>query len=101
MVAENPSDHHIFLSAFVGRRELRATSFGIEAEAGAGLVEIVSPEGFAFRYGVPPPAFQGARFAGLTFRNARPPALAVALAPTGRAVPPRMHRQNALLFEGV
>ena len=31
IVAENPSDHHIFLSAFTGERELNATSSGITA----------------------------------------------------------------------
>lgn len=51
LVAENPSDHHIFLGAFIGNREMRATSFGIEIEAGRATIEIVSRAGFAFRYG--------------------------------------------------
>ena len=29
LVAENPSDHHIFLEAFTGEREAQATSAGI------------------------------------------------------------------------
>lgn len=73
LVAENPSDHHIFLSAFVGERGMRSTSFGIEIEAGAAakarghraLIDILSPEGFAFRYGVPAPQAATPRFAGI------------------------------------
>lgn len=71
LVAENPSDHHIFLAAFVGERGMRSTSFGIEIEAGknaagtSGIIEIVSPEGFAFRYGIPAPATATPRFAGI------------------------------------
>lgn len=73
LVAENPSDHHIFLAAFVGERGMRSTSFGIEIEAGAtakarghrALIDILSPEGFAFRYGVPAPAATTPRFAGI------------------------------------
>ena len=29
LVADNPSDHHIFLEAFAGEREAQATSAGI------------------------------------------------------------------------
>lgn len=65
LVAENPSDHHIFLSAFVGERAMRSTSFGVEIVAGKGVVEIVSPEGFAFRYGLAAPASATPVFAGL------------------------------------
>lgn len=73
LVAENPSDHHIFLAAFVGERGMRSTSFGIEIEAGTtakamgkpALIDIVSPEGFAFRYGVPAPEATTPRFAGI------------------------------------
>lgn len=67
IVAENPSDHHIFLSAFVGERGMRSTSFGIEIIAGQGLIEIVSPEGFAFRYGEAAPASDTPVFAGIEF----------------------------------
>ena len=68
LVAENPSDHHIFLSAFVGERAMRSTSFGIEIEAGRGVIEIVSPEGYAFRYGEKAPATSDATFAALEIR---------------------------------
>ncbi|WP_284176921.1 hypothetical protein [Rhabdaerophilum sp. SD176] len=44
---------------------MRSTSFGIEIEAGLGLIDIVSPEGFAFRYGEPAPASETPVFAGI------------------------------------
>jgi hypothetical protein len=65
IVAENPSDHHIFLGEFIGERAMRSTSFGVEIAAGQQLVEIVSPEGFAFRYGVNAPEAKTPVFAGL------------------------------------
>lgn len=68
IVAENPSDHHIFLSSLVGERAMRSTSFGIEIEAGRGVIEIVSPEGFAFRYGEAAPVSSSPQFAGIGLR---------------------------------
>lgn len=65
LVAENPSDHHIFLAAFVDERAMRSTSFGIEIVAGHGVIEIISPEGFAFRYGEAAPVSDTPVFAGL------------------------------------
>jgi hypothetical protein len=65
LVAENPSDHHIFLAAFTGNREMRATSAGIEIAAGQGVIEVVSPEGFAFRYGEAAQASTSPCFAGI------------------------------------
>ena len=35
IVAENPTDHHIFLSAFAGERELQSTSSGLRIATGA------------------------------------------------------------------
>lgn len=70
LVAENPSDHHIFLAAFADNREMRATSTGIEIEAGLGLIEVTSPEGFAFRYGEAPPAMERPFFAGIEIAGA-------------------------------
>lgn len=65
LVAENPSDHHIFLGAFIGNREMRATSFGIEIEAGRATIEIVTRAGFAFRYGFEAPVAGTPVFAGV------------------------------------
>jgi hypothetical protein len=79
IVADNPSDHHIFLGAFVGEREMRSTSFGIEIEAGHGVVEIISADGFAFRYGGTPPEAPTPRFAGIE----------IAVPDLGKVTPPK------------
>lgn len=76
MVAENPSDHHVFLSSFAGSREMQANSSGIAMICGHGLFEIISEETFRFTYGVMPPAGEGPRFAG--FSIAMPSAAATA-----------------------
>ncbi len=75
LVAENPSDHHVFLSAFVECREMRASSSGIAMDCGGTLVEIVTPETFRFLYGVEAKnAFP--HFAGFGLRVADPTAVA-------------------------
>jgi len=52
-VAESPADFHILLSEATGQRELRTTSFGVEAEVGASSrIAILTPEGFRARYGI-------------------------------------------------
>ncbi len=58
-VAENPADFHILLSAATGQRELRSSSFGVEAEVGASRIAILTPEGFRARYGLDAPAAHG------------------------------------------
>lgn len=71
IVADNPTDQHIFLGEFVGERALRSSSFGIEIEAGknasgtGGVIEIISKEGFAFRYGEAAPEAKTPQFAGI------------------------------------
>jgi hypothetical protein len=65
LVSENPSDQHVFLASFTANREMRATSTGIEIVAGQGVIEVTSPEGFAFRYGEAAPACPTPRFAGI------------------------------------
>lgn len=54
MVAENPTDHHIFLKAFTGLSDLHSSSIGIKARVGNGDVEIVEPVSFRDRFGVAP-----------------------------------------------
>jgi catechol 2,3-dioxygenase-like lactoylglutathione lyase family enzyme len=66
LVAENPSDHHIFLSAITGERQLQATSSGITAPTPRGDIRIMDPAAFADRYGLPAPDVSaGARIAAL------------------------------------
>lgn len=52
LIADNPTDHHIFLSAFAGERELHSTSAGVVAHTPRGDVEIIEPVAFRDRYGV-------------------------------------------------
>ncbi len=52
LVADNPTDHHIFLSAFTGERELHSTSAGVAARTPRGDVEIIEPVAFRDRYGI-------------------------------------------------
>jgi hypothetical protein len=54
-VAENPADFHILLSAATAERELRATSFGLEAPLEGQSVRVLTPAGFRHRYGLDAP----------------------------------------------
>ncbi|MGP9810781.1 VOC family protein [Rhodopseudomonas sp. NSM] len=66
MVADNPTDHHIFLSGFTGLRDLHASSIGVTAQTERGDIDIVEPVSFRDQYGVAVTADAGgARFAGL------------------------------------
>jgi hypothetical protein len=66
LVAENPSDHHIFLSAFAGERELLATSSGITVTTPRGIIQMMDPSAYERHFGVAPPDIgQGARLAAL------------------------------------
>jgi len=66
MVAENPSDHHVFLSAFTGERELLATSNGVAVKTPRGAIEVMTPAAYASHFGVAPPDVAGgARLAAL------------------------------------
>ena len=52
LVADNPADHHIFLSAFTGERVLHSSSLGIEARTPRGSVEIMEPVAFEDQFGI-------------------------------------------------
>lgn len=52
MVAENPTDHHIFLKALTGVSDLHSSSMGIAARTANGDVEILEPVSFRDRFGV-------------------------------------------------
>jgi hypothetical protein len=68
LVAENPSDHHIFLSAFTGERELLATSTGISVKTPRGEIQVMTPRAFGEHFDVKPPdVTRGARLAALRF----------------------------------
>jgi hypothetical protein len=68
LVAENPSDHHIFLSAFTRQRDLLATSAGISVKTPRGEIQVMTPSAFRDHFGTEPPGIgNGARFAALRF----------------------------------
>lgn len=68
LVADNPSDHHIFLSAFTGERELLATSSGISIRTPRGEIQVMTPAAFRDHFATEPPTTaNGARLAALRF----------------------------------
>jgi len=68
LVAENPTDHHIFLSAFVGEREIQATSTGITVPTPRGEIQAMDPVAFRIHFGSDAPDIaNGARLAALRF----------------------------------
>ena len=54
MVADNPSDHHVFLKAFAGVSDLHSSSLGIKAITSHGEIEIMEPIAFRDQFGVTP-----------------------------------------------
>src|SRR5882762_3577758 len=81
LVAENPSDHHIFLSAFAGERELLATSSGITVTTPRGTIQVMDPSAYRRHFGVAPPETgKGARLAAVIVSVRDMAAAAAALA---------------------
>ena len=93
VVAENPSDHHIFLSAFSGVRDLHATSSGVTAATPRGDIKMMDPSAFRGHFGTEPPDIsRGARLAALQFRVRDRAALTAALGTGGIAFASHMER---------
>ena len=91
LVAENPSDHHIFLSALTGVRDLSATSSGVTASTPRGDIKVMDPAAFRSRFGTAPPDIsRGARLAAMQFRVRDRAALSSALKAGGIAFSTRM-----------
>lgn len=73
LVADNPSDHHIFLSAFSGVRELHSTSNGVSAATPRGVIEIMTPAAWRSYFDSPPPDIgDGMRLAAVRLRSREP-----------------------------
>lgn len=51
MLAENPTDHHIFLEAFTGQRSPQSSSLGVIAHLPRGRFELLTPRAAADLYG--------------------------------------------------
>jgi catechol 2,3-dioxygenase-like lactoylglutathione lyase family enzyme len=111
LVADNPTDHHIFLSAFTGERELHSTSAGIAARTPRGDVEIIEPVAFRDRYGVATTADgEGMTLAGLRIgmaglggaeSAARANSIDIHRQLTGLVVPPSAAHGATLIFEAI
>lgn len=103
LVAGDPSDYHEFLDAFINQREMRATSYGLELDTGRGLVEVLSPEAFQFRFGRPAPVKpgQGLQFAAIQFGSKAKLPQGKAVSHNGLAVIPAEHAGGVVLaFQG-
>lgn len=111
MVADNPSDHHIFMSAFAGERELLSSSAGITVTTPRGEIQVVTPAAFADLFGTTAPDVSGGgRLAALRLvssdMNATQASLSSgAFSPIRRmerlVVPPEQALGAALVFETV
>jgi catechol 2,3-dioxygenase-like lactoylglutathione lyase family enzyme len=70
LVAESPTDHQIFLSAFSGERELQSTSNGIAVATPRGTIQIMEKRAFRDHFAVESPDMSaGARIAALRFQT--------------------------------
>ncbi|HAO40743.1 MULTISPECIES: VOC family protein [unclassified Afipia] len=54
LVADNPTDHHIFLGALTGVRDLHSSSIGVTANTPRGDVEIIEAVSFRDQFGTLP-----------------------------------------------
>jgi hypothetical protein len=109
MVADNPSDHHIFFSALAGERELQSTSAGITVTTPRGDIQVITPAAFADHFGVAAPdVTAGGRLAALRLVSSDMTATDNALSSGGFSpvrrmgrlvVPPDQALGAALVFE--
>jgi Glyoxalase-like domain len=65
--ADNPTDHHIFLEAFTGARDVHASSLGLRISTPRGEICVYDRHAFADVFGMPPPPDAGLRLAALVF----------------------------------
>jgi catechol 2,3-dioxygenase-like lactoylglutathione lyase family enzyme len=109
MVADNPTDHHIFLKAFTGVSDLHSSSLGITARTENGDIEIMSPIAFRDQFGVAPDVsgegmtLNAIRFAVADIEHAKATLAAGGIKPqrhVGRlVVPPGAAFGATLIFE--
>ena len=93
MVADNPSDHHIFHSAFAGERELLSSSAGITVTTPRGDIQVMTPAAFADLFGVAPPdVASSARLAALRLKSSDMKATASSLSSGKLAAVARIDR---------
>jgi hypothetical protein len=85
MVADSPTDHHIFLKAFTGLQDLHSSSIGVRARTENGDIEIVEQVAFRDQFGILPDV----KGEGMTLNAMRFAVTDIAQAET-------LHRQNAI-----
>ena len=88
MVADSPTDHHIFLKAFTGLSDLHSTSIGVRARTDNGDIEIMEPVSFCDEFGVSPDVDA----AGMTLNGLRFQVADIAQAEA-------LHRQSAIVSQ--
>jgi glyoxalase-like protein len=74
LVAEEPSDHRVFLSALAGESEPLPAANGVRVATPRGIIQVMEPASYADHFGGPPPEVtRGARLAALiiTVRDRR------------------------------
>ena len=67
LVADNPTDHHIFLEAFSGARDVWATSLGLRIETPRGEILVYDPRALSDAFGSAAPKEEGLRLMALVF----------------------------------
>lgn len=67
LTAENPTDHHIFLSALSGIRDIQASSRGICIRTPRGQIEALDPRAFRDTFGIEAERDPGLNMAALVF----------------------------------
>jgi hypothetical protein len=98
MVADNPSDHHIFASAFAGERELLSSSAGITVTTPRGDIQVMTPAAYSDLFGVAPPdVTSSARLAALRLASSDMKATAKSLS-SGKLAP--VARMDRLIVPG-
>jgi hypothetical protein len=84
MLAENPTDHHIFLEAFTGQRGPRSTSLGLGFPLPRGRLDVLTPAASAALTGDPSlAAVLEPRFTGFSVAMPDLDAMAATLAAAG------------------
>jgi hypothetical protein len=109
MVADHPTDHHVFLKSFTGTSDLHASSIGVKACVGNGDVEIMEPVAFRDQFGgLPEVSCAGMTLNAIRFEVADIDKAEAALRPGGTTpqrhvgrlvVPPDLAFGATLIFE--
>lgn len=85
MVAQDPADHHVFLTRFTGCRDFGSTGYGLSFALANGRLDVLSGEAFRHRFGHGAEASRDARFRAITLRVPEHEALAARFAAAGIA----------------